>query len=158
MDLATIADRLEIDDLLTRYAVAIDRREWDVLDTVFAAGAHLDYRGACGIEGTYPDMKAWFASVLPMFEATQHLVMNREISIDGDAASVRSQFLNPNRIVINGEARIFTTGGYYHDRLERRPEGWRIVERIEESLWWENPMPGLPAVPPGLAEGVVVPR
>ena len=42
-----LGDRVEIDDLLTRYASAIDTREWDLLDSVFTADADagLSVRG-----------------------------------------------------------------------------------------------------------------
>jgi hypothetical protein len=38
-----LIDRLEIDDLLTRYTVALDTREWDLLATVFTPDATIDY-------------------------------------------------------------------------------------------------------------------
>ena len=34
-----------------------------------------------------------------------------------------------------------------HWTLVRTPAGWRISHRVEETLWWDNPMPGLPPVP-----------
>jgi hypothetical protein len=150
--LAALADRLEVDDLLTRYATAIDTRTWDLLDTVFTPDARLDYRGAGGEAGSYPDVKAWLASVLPVFDATQHLVINRDVELDGDSGRGRSSFLNPNRMTIDGQPWHFVCGGVYHDRFARTPDGWRIVQRVEETLWWDNPPPGLPPVPPPLPE------
>lgn len=57
--LRALRDRLEIDDLLVRYATAIDERDWALLDTVFAEDARLDYRSAGGIRGTYPEVRTW---------------------------------------------------------------------------------------------------
>lgn len=37
-----LADRAEIDDLLTRYSYAVDGREFDRLDTVFTPDAQID--------------------------------------------------------------------------------------------------------------------
>jgi len=92
-----LGDRVEIDDLLTRYASAIDTREWDLLDSVFTADADLDYRSAGGISGTYPEIKAWLAKVLPMFTWTQHLVLNRVVELDptGDSGRSRCGFGQP---------------------------------------------------------------
>jgi SnoaL-like domain len=151
-DTRRLADRLEIDDLLTRYATAIDGRDWELLDTVFTADAHLDYRGAGGIEGPYPEVRAWLAEVLPMFDVTQHLVLNRVVAVDGDTARARSAFSNPNRINVDGASQLFTVGGYYHDQLVRTPDGWRLSRRLEETSWWEGAFPGLPPSPPELAE------
>ena len=149
-----LSDRLEIDDLLTRYASAIDTREWDMLDSVFTADAELDYRSAGGIKGTYPEIKAWFAEVLPIFAWTQHLVLNRAVDLDPTGAGGRSRsgFLNPNGLTIHDKPWLFTVGGYYHDRLARTDDGWRITSRLEETLWWTNPMPGLPDEPYPLSD------
>ncbi len=136
-----------MDDLLTRYATAIDRRDWDLLDTVFTTDAHLDYRSAGGLEGTYLEVRQWLADVLPVFEITQHLVVNREFTRDDDGVRARSSFLNLNRLQVEGKPWLFTVGGRYHDRLVGTIDGWRIWRRTEETLWWDNPMPGLPEVP-----------
>jgi hypothetical protein len=150
-----LRDRVEIDDLLTRYASAIDAREWDMLDSVFTADADLDYRSAGGMTGTYPEIKAWLAKVLPMFTWTQHLILNRAVELDpaGDGARSRAGFLNPNGLRVGDKPWLFTVGGNYHDRLVRTPDGWRIASRLEETLWWANPMPGLPDEPYPVAHG-----
>ena len=148
-----IADRIALDDLLTRYAYAIDGLDWTLLDTVFIESAHLDYRSAGGIEGDYPAIRTWFAQVLPIFDVTQHLVMNRAFDRRGDQVRSTSCFLNVNRLRVKGEHWLFTVGGRYHDRFTRTPDGWRIADRVEETLWWEHPMPGLPEDPYPLADG-----
>jgi len=142
-----VVDRIEMDALLTRYATAIDSLDWDLLDTVFTKDAHLDYRSAGGLEGTYPEVRQWLADVLPVFEITQHLVVNREFKQDNDGVRTRSSFLNLNRLKVEGRPWLFTVGGRYHDHLVRTTDGWRISRRTEETLWWDNPMPGLPDVP-----------
>lgn len=157
MDTASlsVAERLALDDLLTRYATAIDSRDWDLLDTVFQPTSRLDYRSAGGVEGDYPEARAWLSEVLPIFEMTQHLVVNREFVRHGDGARIRSCFLNVNRLRIDGEPWLFTVGGRYHDEVVATPDGFRIAERVEETLWWDHPMPGLPAVPDTAAEGSI---
>jgi 3-phenylpropionate/cinnamic acid dioxygenase small subunit len=148
--LQTLVDRAEIQDLLVRYATAIDARRWDGLDAVFLPDARLDYRSAGGIEGPYPEVKDWLAAVLPMFRVTQHLVLNSRVELDGDEGRGTTAFHNPNEATIDGEPWIFTVGGTYHDRFVRTDAGWRIARRVEETLWWEHPMPGLDASPPPL--------
>ena len=144
-----LRDRLEIHDLLVRYATAIDTRRWDELDGVFTADAVLDYRSAGGIRGSFGEVRAWLSEVLGFFRWTQHLVGNQAVDLDAAAgtARARSMFHNPNGAEVGGENWLFVVGGFYHDRLRRTPEGWRIVHRVEETTWWEHPFPGLPAVP-----------
>jgi hypothetical protein len=152
MDLMALADRAEIHDVLVRYATAIDGRRWDLLDTVFVPDARLDYRSAGGIAGAFPEVKAWLAEVLPMFRVTQHLMLNPVVDLDGDRARATTQFLNPNEATIDGGPWLFTVGGTYHDLFERTADGWRIRRRVEETLWWDHPMLGLPPTPPPLPE------
>ena len=112
----------------------------------------LDYRSAGGIRGSFSEVRDWLASVLPTFSWTQHLVVNRavELAPGADQASCRSLFYNPNSMEIEGRSWLFVVGGAYHDRLVRTDSGWRIRHRVEETIWWDNPMPGLGAVPPPL--------
>lgn len=142
--LQLIADRLEIEDVLTRYAWAIDTRDFDGLDDVFTPDAFVDYTSAGGIKGEYPEVKAWLASVLPHFPAYQHLVTNKDIRIDGDRARSRAGFYNPMAQDKPGGLSFFFVGGEYHDQLVRTPSGWRITERIEKSIWVDGDAPATP--------------
>jgi hypothetical protein len=148
-----LIDRIEIDDLLIRYATAIDARDWELLDTVFTPDAQLDYRSAGGIRGPYPAVRDWLASVLPIFTWTQHLILNRSLTLGegGDRAEAHSAFLNPNGLLVRGRPWRFTVGGAYHDQVVRTDAGWRLGSRVEETLWWDNPMPGLPPEPYSLS-------
>jgi hypothetical protein len=148
-DLATLMDRRAIDDLLTRYANVLDGRRWNDLGTVFTPDATLDYRSAGGIRGSLAEVGEWLSTVLPFFTWTQHLVLNRAVSLGpgADTATAHSDFSNPNGAVVDGKPWLFVVGGAYHDQLVRTPAGWRIAHRVEETLWWDNPMPGLPALP-----------
>ncbi len=147
--LAHLLDRQEIDDLLTRYANVLDDRRWGELRSVFTPEATLDYRSAGGIRGPLAEVRDWLSTVLPFFTWTQHLVLNRavELAPGADTATSRADFSNPNGAVVDGEAWLFVVGGAYHDCLVRTPARWRICHRVEETLWWDNPMPGLPASP-----------
>ncbi len=145
-----LADRLEIDDVLTRYSTLIDLRRFDELDQVFTHDAVLDYRSAGGIRGPFPVVRDWLASALPGLSWTQHLVTNRAVDLVPGAreAGARSLFYNPNGAEVDGRHWLFVVGGVYHDRFVRTEAGWRICLRVEETLWWDNPLPGLPPVPP----------
>jgi len=149
-DLAYLMDRREIDDVLVRYARIVDDRRWGDLGSVFTPDATLDYRSAGGIRGSLPEVGEWLATVLPFFTWTQHLVLNTAVDLTpgAETATAHSDFSNPNGAEVDGQPWLFVVGGAYHDRLVRTPEGWRIAHRVEETLWWDNPMPGLPPSPP----------
>jgi SnoaL-like domain len=145
----TLADRLEIDDVLLRYSTIVDGRQWERFDQVFTHDAVLDYRSAGGIRGSMPEVRDWLAAVLVVFKWTQHLVVNRvvELASDSETATARSLFQNPNGAEVGGKPWLFVVGGAYHDRLIRTEAGWRICHRVEETTWWDNPLPGLPPTP-----------
>ena len=132
MSLQQIADRIEIDDLLTRYATALDAKDWDLWSSCFTADAAIDYSGAGGIKGSLPEVRRWLAEVMASFPMTQHLVTNRVVDVDGDTATCRSALFNPMGMRDEGGMIVFFDGGYYRDRLVRTGEGWRIAERVEE--------------------------
>jgi 3-phenylpropionate/cinnamic acid dioxygenase small subunit len=139
--LEELADRLEIDDLLTRYATALDDKAFDALDSVFTPDAHIDYTSTGGTAGEYPAVKAWLADVLPSFPAYHHIVVNRRVAISGETAASVSVLFNP-MVMANGDT--FFCGAEYHDRLVRTPAGWRIAERIEKSVWNYGAVPAAP--------------
>lgn len=51
VDLATVMDRLAIDEVVTGYAVAVDDGDWAAYRALFTASGRADYRSAGGIEG-----------------------------------------------------------------------------------------------------------
>jgi 3-phenylpropionate/cinnamic acid dioxygenase small subunit len=131
-----LADRLEIDDLLTRYATAVDNKDWDLFRTCFTPDAFIDYTAAGGIKGRLPEVADWLAQVLPLFPMTQHVVTNRAVTVDGDRATSRSCFFNPMGMPEGeGGMNLFIDGGYYNDKLVRTADGWRIEERVEETAY-----------------------
>jgi 3-phenylpropionate/cinnamic acid dioxygenase small subunit len=139
--LEELFDRLEIDELLTRYATAIDSKNFDLLDTVFTPDAHIDYTTAGGVAGDFPTVKAWLADVLPYFAQYQHVVGNRDVTLDGDTASSISKFFNP-MVMENGDT--FFCGGEYRDQLVRTADGWRIKDRFEQAVWTYGAVPPVP--------------
>src|SRR6185295_5824682 len=135
MNLQQIADRIEIDDLLTRYATALDAKDWDTWADCFTPDAFIDYTSAGGVKGTLPEVRRWLSEVMALFPMTQHLVTNRAVRVDGNTATCRSALFNPMGLPDNDSLMIFFDGAYYRDKLVRTVDGWRIAERIEESTF-----------------------
>lgn len=153
MDLQHTADRLEITELLARYARAVDRKHWDLYRTVFTDDAHIDYTSAGGTAAGLDEMCRWLDDALAQFPATQHLVSNVIIDLgtdsdgdgDRDTATVEAMFFNPMSMP---DGSTWFTGGWYHHRVIRTPEGWRSRELVEESSWFAG-MPTDLASPEG---------
>jgi len=130
LSLAEISDRLEIQQLLIDYSTAIDQRRFDDLDRVFTADAYIDYRAMGGIDGVYPDVKAWLKQVMPNFPVYAHMLGNFAVTIDGDVASSRTICFNP--MVLGGEGtQVLFCGLWYDDEFVRTGGGWRMTRRVE---------------------------
>ena len=130
LSLEEISDRLEIQQLLIDYSTAIDKRRFDDLDRVFTPDAYIDYRAMGGIDGRFPEVKAWLAQVLPNFPAYGHMLGNFDVRIDRDTASSRTICFNP--MVLGGDQnQILYCGLWYEDEFIRTPEGWRMSSRVE---------------------------
>jgi hypothetical protein len=132
LSIQEISDRFEIDDLLTRYATGVDRKDWDLWETCFTPDAWIDYSAFGGTSGGVKEVRAWLEKTMVMFETSQHMVINRELEIDGDAATCRSGFYNPMTLAQGDGKLLWFDGGYYCDELVRTDEGWRIKKRVEE--------------------------
>lgn len=52
VELATVRDRLDLDGLVTEYAMAVDDGDWAAYRRLFTPDGRADYRAAGGIEGT----------------------------------------------------------------------------------------------------------
>lgn len=131
-----VADRIEIDDLLTRYATAVDTKDWELYENCFTPDAYIDYTASGGIKGTLTEVRQWLSEVMPVFAVTQHLVTNRNVTLTGDTATSRAYFFNPLGLPDGkGGMTVYFDGGYYNDVLVRTDEGWRISRRIEQAAY-----------------------
>jgi hypothetical protein len=134
-----IADRLDIDDLLARYALAVDRGDWDLLDELFTPDATIDYTSAGGVKDRLGEVQAWLAETLAAFPARQHLLGQKVVTVDGDEAEVSAYFSDTlaatTGMTTPAGAGPIIGGGIYHHRLRRSADGWRSRELVEEQLW-----------------------
>ena len=125
-----LSDHLEIVDLLHRYARAIDSRDFELLETVFTPDAVIHYDVDRGAKLQFGEMVGWLRTALQIFAATQHVIANPLIELDGDAArSTCSLTATHVQITLDGEESVIVEGGIYRDLHVRSSAGWRIRER-----------------------------
>jgi len=119
-----LEDRLAIRDVSIRLARGDDRLDKDILFTAYAEDAIDDHLGFCGNREEFFD---WiYDSHKRSMVTSLHHTTNQTCEIDGDTAYTETywEFTGPN---LDGTNSL--SFGRYLDRLERRPEGWRIVFR-----------------------------
>jgi hypothetical protein len=115
-------DRIEIHELLNRYAHAIDFGDFGLLDHVFTEDAVADFSSV----GEYVDVEsvlhgrnaivAYYEVALAPFQGVLHFMTNHLVELDGDSARSRSYMH-----VLN-----MSMGGIYSCRCRRTDAGWRI--------------------------------
>jgi hypothetical protein len=132
-----IGNRIAIDDVLTRYSIAIDDEDFELLDTVFAPDAILDYMASGGPRAPYPEVRAWLIKGLrSLHPGKMHVIAQRQVILEGNTARVRAYFFNPYAIQWPEGSWVYSLGGGFYDhKMERRPEGWRSVELREHTVW-----------------------
>ncbi|MFF8288990.1 nuclear transport factor 2 family protein [Streptomyces sp. NPDC016309] len=128
-------DRLDVIDTCNRMAWYADQRAWDALAGVFADEAMLDYTSLNGGEPvalTPSQIVAGWQAGLGAYAATQHLLGNHLVTVDGDDAVCDATFQATHR---KGDGSLWTLGGTYRFDLTRSPDGWRITGVVMTQVW-----------------------
>lgn len=128
LNLTTLLDQARIQAVLNRYASVLDEQDWAGLQQVFTAEAVAHYTGV----GDFYGREAIIAVVRDFLEgcgSTQHLLGNVRIQVNGDQATAQCYLQATHAGLGAYLGQTMTVWGEYSDRLERRAEGWRIVER-----------------------------
>lgn len=135
------ADHGAITAVLHGYALALDTRDWDLLASMFSTDAIVDYSAEGGPICHGPaeviaDCQRDFIGL----DATQHLMGNIRIAVDGDTARASSyvQACHFREAAAGGSVQVLA--GTYEDELCRSVGGWLITRRALGVLFeWGNP-------------------
>ena len=143
--LQVAADKVEIQEVLSRYAQYTDERAWDKLADVFVPGAIVDFSNNGGARDTFPEIKGYLEQSLSIFAAIQHYMTNFAIDVSGDTATVRHYTLAQMVSIVDGADQLLADGGYYDSKFVRTPDGWRIQEFVASLVWLDGEWPaGVP--------------
>jgi hypothetical protein len=121
-------DHRAIEALLVRYAVALDSRDYGLLDEVFLPESTALYHGV----GECQDRAAIVSlvgGVLDKCGPTHHLLGNYRIAVTGDRAVAKCYLTAVHGGLGDYVGAIMTVCGEYRDKLVRSPSGWRIERR-----------------------------
>ena len=130
-----IQDRFAIEDLYDRQLAAAEAFDFEAYDTTFAADALVDLSDFGVAQCAYPEYRAWLAGLQDVMLKAQRIIGGLRLQLDGNRARVRAP-VSCHVVMRSGPEQSLThTGIFYNDNLERRPEGWRIVKRVEELSW-----------------------
>jgi hypothetical protein len=131
-------DRAEVQDLLVRYATALDSRDWALLTACFTGDGVTDYGDFGGVNEGPEAIVELCRSALGGLDASQHMITNMVISIEGDTGSAVCYFQAQHVVRGTDGGENYLVGGTYRDRLTRTADGWRIAHRTLQPTWVEG--------------------
>ena len=126
--LQELRDRLDVSEMITRYAFALDRCEWDDFDSIFADEVLVELPHVpSGSTVPRAEFKQMAIDTVGGFEATHHPIANHLVTISGDTAECRCYANAWHSIPTErGVTDYCLVRGFYLWGLERTPDGWRI--------------------------------
>ena len=143
--LREISDRIEIDDLITRAAVATDSWDFALLETCYTPESVVDYTNVGGPRATLPGILQWLRDTMRPGVLMERRVTNRYIRLDGDRATGRSYMMKIMKTIDRADGTdagsSVVVGCFYDDVFARTPDGWRIMDRVELVSWYDGTWP-----------------
>lgn len=133
--LTAIEDRNAILDLLSRYAVSIDRHRWDDFASCFAEEVDVNLIRTNGwVHFQRSDLVRLVQRVFQSYSATQHISANHQISLDGDNAVAWSTLNATHYLKDTAGGEFHQQVGYYEAHL-KRDQGWRLTRMRQVEHW-----------------------
>lgn len=130
-----LADRAALVDLASRYAHAVDSRDFERLRDVFTAAAVLDTgRGIRnGVDEVLTAMEG-----LRRYHATTHVLGQQLVEPTGDGARGIT-YCTAHHLTVDGDRRTDKVMHiHYHDEFVRTDDGWRIAARRLDIAWTDE--------------------
>ncbi|KAH8669183.1 hypothetical protein BX600DRAFT_435680 [Xylariales sp. PMI_506] len=132
-DLASVES---IRSTLLLYSLAVDGKNWDVLDNVFTPDARANYSKPLGVLEGLPNIKSSLSNFLDAFPHTQHHLSTSIINTCGDsavsvtyltAAHFLTDELGPT--VANDNKAVYAHGMYQDTWNFQNNNTWKIFNR-----------------------------
>jgi hypothetical protein len=132
--LATLIAKDEIRDLVAAYCRAIDRKDFDMLETLYHPSAGDEH--GCNPTGTAEEFFTVLRAISGPAITLHHNITNHHIKVDGDRAEGEAYLLGYHVIEGDDGARYaFLLGGRYLDRYARRDGVWKFTHRRVAADW-----------------------
>ncbi|MFG2291137.1 nuclear transport factor 2 family protein [Streptomyces sp. NPDC048595] len=134
-------DRYAIIETCDRMGWHTDRHEWDKATALFTHKVLLDYTSLLGgtpVTLTATELIDSWVAVLGGYDASQHLMTNHLVTLDGDTAECTASFQATHRLENPLGSPLWRIGGTYRFHLVRSGDNWKIDELAMSILWAEG--------------------
>jgi hypothetical protein len=134
------ADRLDIIEACTRFGWHADHREWERMAELLTDELYVDYSALVGGEpgeAKSAELIAGWKEQFARLAATQHLITNHLVEVDGDTAVCTAHFHAQHvAAVAHGDHKLVLSG-HYRFGLVRTGGGWQI-NSVEMTPTWST--------------------
>ena len=137
-----LADKHAIGQLAHIYGLGLDLRNYELCRSAFA-----DEAIGIGRNGPQP-VNEYLTETYAMassFHATQHLIAQQLIRVDGDEAVMWSYGIAHHKRAPGEQLDEIIAGVQYRDKCRRYPQGWLITERSVFMQWMDMAPPRTPS-------------
>jgi hypothetical protein len=139
-DIQSVIDQVEIVNLLNRFVLSIDTRNYPTMRACLTGRVDFDY-------------SALFGTVMPTaadelienvrqnhagLRSVQHLTANHVVTVDQDSATCTANFIAQHFLPNDRGGNSWTLGGRYDYKLTRTSTGWKICDCIIHVAWTEG--------------------
>ena len=131
-----LQDRMDITDVLYRYASTIDRFDHAGLRSVLADDLWAQYGNADPVIGG-DAVASWIGEAIANVVWQHHLLSVYHVDVDGDRASALV-YHTSHQVFEDDPDTAKLLVGRYHNELRRERDGWRISRLVLEILWGED--------------------
>lgn len=133
-DLQELRDKDYIRERMDLYAFLLDTARWkDIAQEIFTEDAvdfHLPESSPPRVPRGREELGQFFDDVMVDFVATQHMMGNFSVQVNGDEATGRTYALCAHWLdAAPLKAADWTVAICYDDKWRRTPVGWRVYER-----------------------------
>lgn len=132
LDLAEVADRYAITELLNYHSRALDRRDADLMKEVYWSDAEVDYGGFKG--RAYDFAPLVMKSLGAQYQLTQHRISNT-IMIRVASGRIRTESYCFAKHLASDGAEEMLYSGRYLDEFSKRDGVWKFQHRLVVMDW-----------------------
>lgn len=138
-----LVDRAEITDVMGRYCLGMDLRDWDMYRSCWAEQVNFDVGDFefderpfdnLGVDDWIAGLKAFFSGL----ESSQHVKYPVSFDFAGDRATVYAIMQGKHWMPHSAGEPLQTVVGYYDEVYVRTPQGWKMSSSREKLHWNEG--------------------
>jgi hypothetical protein len=138
-----IEDRQQISECVIRYAMSLDRADWDLFKDTIADPIYIDFSDWSGMEARSWGREEWagFArDVLTGFDQRQHISPNHVITFKSEDEAVCTSYMFAQHLLRGapGGDTFIMRGSYTNVLARREGGGWEINSMTQHFSWGEG--------------------